>query len=141
MEIVRLGIDDQDVVAAMSDLFDAPAVPEHTERFLRDDGHHLLVAREKSEIAGFVTGVEMTHPDKGTEMFLYELAVAERWQRQGVGRSLVDALAQLARSHGCYGMWVLTDDDNEAALATYASAGGARSAQTMLEWNWREPIR
>ena len=78
----------------------------------------------------------MTHPDKGTEMFLYELAVDEPWQRQGVGASLVHALADLARERGCYGMWVLTDDDNIAALATYTSAGGARSNQVMLDWDW-----
>jgi ribosomal protein S18 acetylase RimI-like enzyme len=137
VEIVRLGVDDRDVVAALSDLFDESAVPEHTERFLRDERHHLLIARDGDEVAGFVTGVEMTHPDKGTEMFLYELAVGEKWQRQGIGRSLVDALATLARERGCYGMWVLTDGDNEAALATYTSAGGRSTGpQVMLEWTW-----
>lgn len=121
----------------MSNLFDEPARPEHTQRFLQDDRHHLLIAREGDEVVGFVSGVEMTHPDKGTEMFLYELAVDEPWQRQGVGRSLVEALGDVARARGCYGMWVLTDDDNAAALATYTSAGGgSRSPQVMLEWKW-----
>ena len=44
-----------------------------------------------------VTGVETTHPDKGTEMFLYELAVDEAARDRGVGRALVAALADLAR--------------------------------------------
>ena len=43
-----------------------------------------------------MSGVETMHPDKGTEMFLYELDVAEG-PRQGVGRALVAALADLAR--------------------------------------------
>ena len=79
-------------------------------------------------VVGFVSGVEMTHPDKGTEMFLYELAVDEPWQRLGVGASLVHALANLARERGCYGMWVLTDDDNIAALATYLRPQAERAA-------------
>jgi ribosomal protein S18 acetylase RimI-like enzyme len=136
VEIVRLAAGDEETVVAMSHLFDQPAVPEHSARFLEDERHHLLVAREADELVGFVTGVEMTHPDKGTEMFLYELAVDEPWQRQGIGRSLVQALVDLARERGCYGMWVLTDDDNEAALATYAAAGGSRRAQVMLDWEW-----
>ena len=139
MEIVRLAVDDEQTVATMSHLFDAPATPEHTRRFLEDDRHHLLIARQADDIVGFVSGVEMTHPDKGTEMFLYELAVDEAWQRHGIGTSLVRALGDLARERGCYGMWVLTDDDNEAALATYTSAGGSRSHQVMLDWEWPPP--
>ena len=71
---------------------------------------------------GFVSGVETTHPDKGTEMFLYELGVDESARRQGVGRALVEALAAFAEERGCYGMWVLTEDDNVAARKTYERA-------------------
>jgi hypothetical protein len=35
-------------------------------------------------------------------------------------------------------MWVLTDDDNVAALATYRGAGaGKDSPNVMLEWDFR----
>ena len=77
----------------------------------------------------------MTHPDKGTEMFLYELGVDESARRQGVGRALVQALAALAREQGCYDMWVLADADNEAAQATYTRAGGREASRpVLLEW-------
>jgi len=77
----------------------------------------------------------MTLPDNGTEMFLYELGVEEGYRRRGIGRALVESLRELARERGCSGMWVLTDADNEAALATYRAAGsGAPSPQVMLEW-------
>ena len=66
----------------------------------------------------------MTHPDKGTEMFLYELGVAQPYRRRRIGTALVMTLRQTAIDNGCYGMWVLTDVDNVAALATYA--GGPR---------------
>jgi ribosomal protein S18 acetylase RimI-like enzyme len=80
----------------------------------------------------------MTHPDKGTEMFLYELAVAESARGRGVGRALVDALVRRARERGCYGMFVFTDDNNAAALATYHGAGAREaSSQLMLEWDFR----
>jgi ribosomal protein S18 acetylase RimI-like enzyme len=108
-----------------SSLLDDPARPDWTLRFLTSEGHHLLVATIDGVDVGFVTGVEMTHPDKGTEMLLYELGVDEAHQRRGVGRALTEALADLARATGCYGMWVATEADNEAALATYAAAGAA----------------
>jgi ribosomal protein S18 acetylase RimI-like enzyme len=122
-------------VQAASHLFDGPARPDATRQFLADDRHHLLVAYVDGAPAGMVTGVELTHPDKGTEMFLYELAVDEPHRRGGIGRALVSALADLAREHGCYGMWVLTDEGNPPALATYRSAGGVPEDKLVL-FNW-----
>jgi ribosomal protein S18 acetylase RimI-like enzyme len=127
-----------DVVAAEV-LFDGPARPDWASRFLAAPGHHLLVAYVESVPAGMVTGVEMTHPDKGTEMFLYELGVADEHQGRGIGRALVSALADLARAHDCYGMWVLTDRDNPAALATYRAAGATGDDDhVMLSWTFQQ---
>jgi ribosomal protein S18 acetylase RimI-like enzyme len=132
--VVReLGPGDDELVAAASHLFDRPARPEATADFLADGRHHLLVAYEEWRPVGFVSGVEVTHPDKGTEMFLYELAVDEAYRRRGIGRELVEELGALARRAGCYGMWVVTDHDNEAARATYEGTGGAPEAGQVVE--------
>ncbi|MBT2481537.1 GNAT family N-acetyltransferase [Streptomyces sp. ISL-94] len=110
-------------IAAAEGLFDGPVREEWSARFLADPGHLMLIAYVDGVPAGMVTGVEMTHPDKGTEMCLYELSVDEGYRRRGIGRALALALAFEAEARGCYGMWVGADTDNEAALATYASAG------------------
>jgi ribosomal protein S18 acetylase RimI-like enzyme len=126
------GLDD---VLAAATLFDRPPTPGWTARFLTSPGHHLCLGYVDDAPAGFVTGVEMCHPDKGTEMFLYELGVDEAFRGRGIGRALVAALAQRARERGCNGMWVLTDLDNEAAQRTYLSAGASdRGPQLMLDW-------
>ncbi len=125
----------EEIVAAEV-LFDAPARREWAATFLDAPGHHLLVAYAGDAPVGFVSGVEMTHPDKGTEMFLYELGVDEQHQRRGIGRALVSALADLARERGCFGMWVGTEPDNAAALATYRRAGaGAEEPFVSLSWD------
>jgi ribosomal protein S18 acetylase RimI-like enzyme len=136
MKIERLGQGDQDKLAAAEDLFDGPMNPDAVERFLNDPNHHMLIAYSDGEPAGFVSGVETTHPDKGTEMFLYELGVYEPHRRQGVATALVEALKDLARENGCYGMWVLCDEDNEAAIKTYRKVGGSSSSPTLFDWHF-----
>jgi len=142
MQIDRVGVEEVERVVAASVLFDAPATAGWSTTFLTSPGHHLLFARVDGVDVGFVTGVETTHPDKGTEMFLYELGVDESARNRGVGTALVAALGALARERGCYGMWVSTEADNEAALATYRSAGaGAPEPGVVLTWTFDDPAR
>ena len=137
IEIRRLQRGDEPLLARGARLFDAPLKPDAIERFLSSADHHLLLGLIDGLPVGFVTGVELTHPDKGVEMFLYELAVDEPVRRRGVGRALVEALAGIAGERGCYGMWVLTDEDNEAAVATYRRAGATADERTfLLEWRF-----
>ncbi|MFF2102597.1 GNAT family N-acetyltransferase [Streptomyces sp. NPDC058202] len=118
-------------------LFDNPVRPEWARRFLETQGHHLFLAYEGDDPVGFVSGVETVHPDKGTEMFLYELAVAEPFRRRGIGRALVRELASLARERSCYGMWVGVDTGNDVALAVYRSADGKDDGTcTVVTWDF-----
>ncbi|MFD9584626.1 GNAT family N-acetyltransferase [Streptomyces sp. NPDC059980] len=118
-------------------LFDNPVRPEWARGFLETQGHHLFLAYEGDDPVGFVSGVETVHPDKGTEMFLYELAVAEPFRRRGIGRALVRELASLARERGCYGMWVGVDTGNDVALAVYRSADGKDDGTcTVVTWDF-----
>jgi ribosomal protein S18 acetylase RimI-like enzyme len=132
---------DIDSIRKANHLFDREVNLTAAERFLSSEGHHLLLAYESASPVGFVTGVEMTHPDKGTEMFLYELGVTEKHRRKGIGTALVRSLRDLAKERSCYDMWVLTDQTNTAALAAYSNAGGERGDdQVMLSWMFRSTV-
>jgi aminoglycoside 3-N-acetyltransferase I len=130
-------IEDAAAVHAAVDLFDGPPLAAATATFLASPTHHLLFAYDDAGRAiGMISGVETTHPDKGTEMFLYELEVVPVARLQGVATALVRALAAIAREQGCYGMWVGTEADNAAALATYRRAGADDEAPfVLLSWD------
>ncbi len=125
---------DADIIASASHLFDDEVRSEWNERFLAQSNHHLCFAWVDGRAVGFVTGVEVTHPDKGTEMLLYELGVDEPYRRQGIGRTLTEALRTLAHDRGCSGMWVPFDDDNVAARATYRSLSPDEEAVSAIAW-------
>jgi ribosomal protein S18 acetylase RimI-like enzyme len=131
-------VTDVDAVLSAADLFDAPPRPNATAGFLARDGHHLLLAYDGDAAVGMVSGIETAHPDKATEMLLYELGVAEHARRRGIGSALVAALADLARARGCSGMWVAVDADNAPALATYRAAGAeSEDPCAVLVWDLR----
>jgi ribosomal protein S18 acetylase RimI-like enzyme len=122
-------------------LFDHQLHASAVRAFLADDRHHLLLAYVAGRPAGFVSAVELLHPDKlKPEAFLYELGVDPEFRRVGVASDLVNGLIRLCRARGCGEMFVLTDGSNEAAMATYRKAGAAQDPdQVMFHWLW--PVR
>ncbi|MBA3363585.1 MAG: GNAT family N-acetyltransferase [Actinobacteria bacterium] len=135
--IERLGPGAEARVILAAQLFDHPPEESWVRRFLSDPTHHLLIAYADGRPVEFVSGVEMTHPDKGTEMFVYELGVAPEWRRKGIAKALLLELVEIAKEQGCYDMWVLTYSDNAAATASYTSAGATReSAHVLFEWKF-----
>lgn len=139
MEIHYATPGDEELVLSAPDLFDRPPEAKWTRQFLAKDDHHLYLAMDGDRPVGFVTGVETIHPDKGTEMFLYELGVAPAFRRRGIGSTLVRELAALADQRGCYGMWVLTEASDTPAIATYRTAGGSDpSAVWAIDWKFGE---
>jgi len=131
-----MGPGDDAKVLAASELFDKPAREDATARFLREPTHHLLIAYEGDLPVGFVSGTEISHPDQPTTMFLNELGVDEGYQRRGIGRALTTALIDVGLERGCHSVYVLTEHDNEAAIATYNRDGVAREdGFVMFTWS------
>lgn len=135
MDIIRLNPGQESMVIAGSELFDHPPTEEWARRFLSLEGHHLLFAMIEGAPVGFISGVETAHPDKGTEMFLYELGVHPHFRLRGIATALVQELTELARRRRCYGMWVGVDPDNAAALGTYRAAG-AEPPEPCVTFTW-----
>lgn len=62
MDIRRLGPGDDRALEKVGPQFDKARQAAAGTRFLKSEGHHILVAYEGEAVASFVTGVEMTHP-------------------------------------------------------------------------------
>lgn len=120
-----------------SGVFDHDINLRLVSEFLRDPRHHLVVAIEDGIVVGFASGVHYVHPDKPAELFINEVGVAPTHQGQGLGKAIVTSLLEVGRRLGCREAWVLTDRDNTAAMALYASAGGEESVDPSIMFTFR----
>lgn len=83
-----------------------------------------LLAFDDAVAVGFAT-YSFLWPAVGLTRSLYlkELYVSDAQQRRGTGRSLMEALFDVARRHNCSRVEWTTDSDNSAAQAFYKTFG------------------
>lgn len=83
-----------------------------------------LVAAEGEVLAGYAALLRLGRLHFGQRgMDLHHLFIAEPFRRQGLGKALVTASVELARSKGCDYMVVGTHADNAEAQAYYPRLG------------------
>ena len=123
IKVLRRG--DEAVLAnALPGVFDNPVDAELTREFLADQRHHIAVAIDAGMVVGFASALHYVHPDKPTELWINEVAVAEKYRRRGLASAVLNAILEVGRSLNCTEAWVLTDRGNPAAMALYSSIGG-----------------
>ncbi len=128
-----LGLSDAAVLSSVAPgVFDESVSGGLVSEFLGDPRHHIVVAVSDGVVVGFASGVHYVHPDKPAEMWINEVGVSPTHQRQGIGRAVVQALLDHARSIGCREAWVLTDYENVAARKMYGACGGEEAVDAAL---------
>jgi ribosomal protein S18 acetylase RimI-like enzyme len=133
IEVRRLGASDAAVLARVADeVFDEPVDPKRIAAYLAEPGHIMLVALSAGEVIAQVAAVIHRHPDKPTELYIYEVGVAPAFHRQGMARRMLDEMFAIGRAVGCEEAWVGTELDNEPAQKLYESRGGVAEPFAMF---------
>jgi ribosomal protein S18 acetylase RimI-like enzyme len=126
VEIRQVGTRDAALFNRVADdVFDLAVDRDRLVRYLASPGHFMIVALEGGEIVGQCAAVIHHHPDKATELYIDEVAVAPAFQRRGIAKDMLDAMIALGRAQGCEEAWVGTEHDNAAARRLYESSGAA----------------
>ena len=103
----------------------APPSDDYCAKMLAREDFHVIVALDGGRLVGGVTAYEMKmFKRETTEMFLYEIEVAETHRRQGVGKALIERLMLICREKGIVEMFVGTEKENTPARRLYGSTGG-----------------
>jgi ribosomal protein S18 acetylase RimI-like enzyme len=125
IEITRISQADSQFIEQINPLLDHEWDIEQGERFLSNPDNALFVAYVDNQAVGFLTAYRLQRMDaKKAEVLLYEIGVAENFQKRGIGTALIESVKNWARNNGADEVWVLTYNSNIAAMALYSSTGG-----------------
>jgi aminoglycoside 3-N-acetyltransferase I len=140
MQIQRLGQGDRDrartLFVLMASVFEEDyddLSDDYLDRLLERADFWALAAVVDDVIVGGLTAHALPLTRSATsELFIYDLAVELAYQRQGVGRRLVDDLRSQAAALGIDTVFVPADDEDTHALAFYRAIGGMASPVTFF---------
>jgi aminoglycoside 3-N-acetyltransferase I len=131
----RLAPDDTALLHAMLDLFgkafDDPQTygkarpgKSYCERLLGADHFIALAAMVDGAVVGALAAYELRKfEQERSEIYIYDLAVAQAHRRQGIATALIAALRGIARERGAYVIFVQADHGDEPAIALYTKLG------------------
>lgn len=131
----RLYGDDLPQMRALNALFaEAFEDPEHYAANLPDDAWLarqlanpqviVLAALDGAEVIGGLVAYELPKLEQArSEIYIYDLAVAETHRRKGVAKALIDALKPIARDCGAWVIYVQADYGDDPAIALYTKLG------------------
>ena len=135
MRIRRLSSDDILILEAMSKMFGeafdeietyTAARPRraYLENLLGGDSFIALAAMIDEQVIGGIAAYELRKfEQERSEIYVYDLAVAEGHRREGIATALIEKLKGLAANRGAYVVFVQADVGDEPATALYTKLG------------------
>jgi aminoglycoside 3-N-acetyltransferase I len=84
----------------------------------------VLVALLGQEVVGGLVAYELDKFERmRRELYIYDLAVAEVYRRQGIATALIQCLREIADRRGAWVVYVQADYGDEPAIALYEKVG------------------
>jgi aminoglycoside 3-N-acetyltransferase I len=84
----------------------------------------LAAEADDGTMIGGLVGYELPKMEQArSEIYIYDLAVAEAHRRKGVATALIDALKPIARGCGAWVLYVQADYGDDPAVALYTKLG------------------
>jgi aminoglycoside 3-N-acetyltransferase I len=100
-----------------------PSAP-YLERLLAGESFIALVAILGDEVVGGLAAYELKKfEQERSEIYIYDLGVAEAHRRRGIATALISALKTVAAERGAWVIFVQADLGDDPAIALYSELG------------------
>ena len=102
----------------------APPSDVYLRRLLGREHFIALAAMHDGEVVGGLAAYELEKfEQERSEIYIYDLAVAEEHRRTGIATGLIEKLRDIARERGAYVIFVQADHVDPPAIALYTKLG------------------
>ena len=96
----------------------------HIERLLASDTFVAVAAFAGDEVVGGIAAYVLPKFEQArSEMYIYDLAVAEAWRRKGIATAMIRKTQAVAAERGIYVIFVQADHRDDPAIALYTKLG------------------
>ena len=96
----------------------------YLERLLGRDHFIALAALRDGEVVGGLAAYELQKfEQERSEIYIYDLAVADGHRREGIATALIEELRAIGRARGAYVIFVQADHVDPPAIALYTKLG------------------
>jgi len=97
---------------------------DYLERLLGRDTFIAVAAVEGNQVVGGVAAYVLPKfEQERSEIYIYDLAVAETHRRRGLGTAMIAKLQRIGALRGAYVIFVQADYGDDAAIALYTKLG------------------
>jgi aminoglycoside 3-N-acetyltransferase I len=101
-----------------------PPSDDYLRQLLGSDSFIALIATKGSEVVGGIGAYELhKFEQQRSEIYIYDLAVAEGHRQEGIATALIRELGKIAADRGAYVMFVQADLGDDPAIALYTKLG------------------
>ncbi len=104
----------------------------HLDKLLQQPNFFAVIAKMDNAVIGGMTMyvLDQYYSEKPLA-YLYDLAVATNWQRQGIGKNLIAFTNEYCRQKGFEEVFVQADKEDEQAIEFYRSTQPAKEAEVV----------
>lgn len=97
---------------------------EYLDAWFANENHIALVALDSGAVVGGLVAYVLDKFERARrEIYIYDLAVAEKYRRRGIATALIRRLQQIAAELRVWVIFVQADYGDEAAIALYQKLG------------------
>lgn len=127
----------KELITVFSLAFESPhnTTDEYLSSMLQNSSCVIFGALVEMRIVGGLVAFEMTPIYGIREFYIYDIAVHPKFQKQGLGKQLIEALKKEAYVRGVEVMFVEVESEDGGAVAFYRAIGGQEVSVNHFNFN------